>query len=65
MRAQVPPQYLSGAYVPALTGLRAFAAMLVLALHATQNFPLSSVSNLDLVQRGYLGVDLFSSYLVS
>src|SRR5262249_22177553 len=48
------------AYVPALTGVRAFAAVMVLALHAGagQNFP-NWLSNNALVNHGYLGVDLF------
>ena len=46
------------AQLPALTGVRAFAAFLVLALHADQNFP-QRLSDNSLVQRGYLGVDLF------
>ncbi len=44
--------------LPALTGVRAFAALLVLALHADQNFP-QFLSNNFLVHHGYLGVDLF------
>ena len=44
--------------IPTLTGVRAFAAFLVLALHASQNFP-NSLSDLAIVQNGYLGVDLF------
>lgn len=44
--------------LPALTGVRAFAALMVLSLHAGQNFP-SWLSSHTLVQRGYLGVDLF------
>jgi peptidoglycan/LPS O-acetylase OafA/YrhL len=44
--------------LPALTGVRAFAAVMVLALHAGQNFP-QFLSDNDIVQRGYLGVDLF------
>lgn len=46
------------AYLPALTGVRALAALMVLLLHASQNFPTSLTGN-ALVERGYLGVDLF------
>jgi peptidoglycan/LPS O-acetylase OafA/YrhL len=46
------------AYLPALTGVRAFAAMMVLLLHTSQNFPTPLTGN-ALVDRGYLGVDLF------
>ena len=44
--------------LPALTGIRALAALMVLALHANQNFP-QFLSNNVLVAHGYLGVDLF------
>ena len=47
-----------GELIPALTGVRAFAAFLVLALHASQNFP-NSLSDLAIIHHGYLGVDLF------
>ena len=46
------------AYLPALTGVRALAALMVLVLHASQNFPTLLTGN-ALVDRGYLGVDLF------
>jgi len=46
------------AKLPALTGVRALAALMVLALHAGQNFP-QFLSNNVFVQHGYLGVDLF------
>ena len=51
-------QHAERAQLPALTGVRAFAAFLVLALHADQNFP-QRLSDNSLVHRGYLGVDLF------
>jgi peptidoglycan/LPS O-acetylase OafA/YrhL len=44
--------------LPALTGVRALAALMVLALHAGQNFPQFFTDN-AFVQHGYLGVDLF------
>src|SRR5262244_399740 len=46
-------------YVPALTGIRALAALLVLGLHTQQNLPSSLNSLLPFVGRGYLGVDFF------
>jgi peptidoglycan/LPS O-acetylase OafA/YrhL len=46
------------AQLPALTGVRAFAALMVLALHAGQNFP-NWLTNGVLANYGYLGVDLF------
>jgi peptidoglycan/LPS O-acetylase OafA/YrhL len=46
------------AYLPALTGIRAFAAVMVLLLHTSQNFP-TPLSGNALVDHGYLGVDLF------
>ena len=51
-------RYLGKSYQPELTGVRAFAAMLVLTLHAGQNFPNWLVDE-PLVRHGYLGVDLF------
>lgn len=46
-------------YIPTLTGIRALAALLVLVLHANQNFPSLTVGGLRFVHYGYLGVDLF------
>jgi peptidoglycan/LPS O-acetylase OafA/YrhL len=46
-------------YVPALTGIRALAALLVLGLHADQNVPAGVTVILPFVSRGYLGVDFF------
>jgi peptidoglycan/LPS O-acetylase OafA/YrhL len=46
------------AHLPALSGVRALAALMVLALHTGQNFPNPLVNN-ALVAHGYLGVDLF------
>ena len=46
-------------YVPALTGIRALAALLVLGLHTQQNLPSSLYSLLPFFGRGYLGVDFF------
>jgi peptidoglycan/LPS O-acetylase OafA/YrhL len=46
-------------YVPALTGIRALAALLVLALHADQNVPAGASAALPFISRGYLGVDFF------
>jgi peptidoglycan/LPS O-acetylase OafA/YrhL len=51
-------RHLGKSYQPELTGVRAFAAMLVLTLHAGQNFPNGVVDD-PLVRHGYLGVDLF------
>ena len=48
----------SGEVLPALTGVRALAAFMVLSLHAGQNFP-NWLVNGALSSRGYLGVDLF------
>ncbi|HEY7244207.1 MAG TPA: acyltransferase [Xanthobacteraceae bacterium] len=46
-------------FVPALTGIRALAALLVLGLHAEQNVPAGVSAVLPFLARGYLGVDLF------
>jgi peptidoglycan/LPS O-acetylase OafA/YrhL len=46
-------------FVPALTGIRALAALLVLALHADQNVPAGVSAVLPFLPRGYLGVDFF------
>jgi peptidoglycan/LPS O-acetylase OafA/YrhL len=46
-------------YVPALTGIRALAALLVLGLHADQNVPAGVTVILPFLSRGYLGVDFF------
>jgi peptidoglycan/LPS O-acetylase OafA/YrhL len=46
-------------YVPALTGIRALAALLVLGLHTEQNVPIGLNSILPFFARGYLGVDFF------
>ena len=57
MRAQYashPPRYL-----PALTGIRALAALLVLGMHTEQNVPAGLDSFLPFFARGYLGVDFF------
>jgi len=51
-------RHLGKSYQPELTGVRAIAALLVLTLHAGQNFPNWLVDE-SLVRRGYLGVDLF------
>jgi peptidoglycan/LPS O-acetylase OafA/YrhL len=54
-------QYASNAprYVPALTGIRALAALLVLGMHTEQNVPSGLDSVLPFFARGYLGVDFF------
>lgn len=41
-----------------LTGVRALAAVMVLFLHGSQNFP-NVLGEWPLFSRGYLGVDLF------
>src|SRR5262249_9413415 len=46
-------------YVPALTGIRALAALLVLGMHTEQNLPSGLDSLLPFFARGYLGVDFF------
>jgi peptidoglycan/LPS O-acetylase OafA/YrhL len=46
-------------YVPALTGIRALAALLVLGIHTEQNVPFGLNSVLPFFARGYLGVDFF------
>jgi peptidoglycan/LPS O-acetylase OafA/YrhL len=57
MRAEYPPT--APRYVPALTGIRALAALLVLGLHTEQNVPAGIDSFLPFFARGYLGVDFF------
>jgi peptidoglycan/LPS O-acetylase OafA/YrhL len=55
-------------YVPPLTGVRALAALLVLAMHTEQNVPAGVESILAFVARGYLGVDFFfvlSGYIIT
>src|ERR1700730_15336138 len=46
-------------YMPALTGIRALAALLVLGMHTEQNVPSGLDSVLPFFARGYLGVDFF------
>src|SRR5664279_5641213 len=46
-------------YVPALTGIRALAALLVLGLHTEQNLPFGLDAIMPFFARGYLGVDFF------
>ena len=57
MRAQYAPH--APRYVPALTGIRALAALLVLGMHTEQNVPCGLDSFLPFFARGYLGVDFF------
>jgi peptidoglycan/LPS O-acetylase OafA/YrhL len=57
MRAQYAPH--APRYVPALTGIRALAALLVLGMHTEQNVPSGLESFLPFFARGYLGVDFF------
>lgn len=55
----------SGAFIPQLTGIRCFAATMVLLLHGWQ--AVSSYEN-PIIARGYLGVDLFfllSGYIIA
>src|SRR5260370_38457154 len=57
MRAKYPSS--AAQYVPALTGIRALAALLVLGMHTEQNVPAGLDSLLPFFARGYLGVDFF------
>src|SRR5262244_1121484 len=57
MRAKYPSS--ATQYVPALTGIRALAALLVLGMHTEQNVPAGLSSLLPFFARGYLGVDFF------
>jgi peptidoglycan/LPS O-acetylase OafA/YrhL len=45
--------------IPALTGLRALAAALVLILHTDQTMGGGANATIGIISRGYLGVDLF------
>ena len=45
--------------IPALTGIRALAALLVLSIHTHQNVPTNIVAYFPFINRGYLGVDFF------
>ena len=49
----------SSSFLPALTGIRAVAALFVLALHADQMLNNKIAAHLPLLLRGYLGVDFF------
>jgi peptidoglycan/LPS O-acetylase OafA/YrhL len=65
-----PAAYTSTAsrYLPPLTGIRALAALLVLAMHTEQNVPAGAEAILPFVARGYLGVDFFfvlSGYIIT
>jgi peptidoglycan/LPS O-acetylase OafA/YrhL len=51
-----PPQIRN---IPALTGIRALAAILVLSLHIDQNVPTNIKSIFPFISQGYLGVDFF------
>ncbi len=62
------PSHEASSYVPALTGIRAFAALLVLVVHTNQKFPSYVSAHVDFLHRGYLGVDLFfilSGYIIA
>lgn len=56
--ADPPTRHGEKIQLPAMTGVRALAAFMVLLLHASQNFPNTLVKG-ALSNRGYLGVDLF------
>ena len=45
--------------IPALTGIRALAAFLVLGIHVDQNVPTHITTYIPFIERGYLGVDFF------
>jgi peptidoglycan/LPS O-acetylase OafA/YrhL len=49
----------SSQHVPALTGIRALAALLVLGMHTEQNVSVDLGSVVPFLARGYLGVDFF------
>jgi hypothetical protein len=54
--------------IPALTGIRAIAALLVLGIHTDLELPANIPTILPFVNRGYLGVDLFfvlSGFIIS
>jgi peptidoglycan/LPS O-acetylase OafA/YrhL len=54
--------------IPALTGIRAIAALLVLGIHTDLELPANIPTVLPFMNRGYLGVDLFfvlSGFIIS
>jgi len=55
-------------YVPALTGIRAVAALMVLLLHTEQNVPAGLAATVPFLDHGHLGVDFFfvlSGFIIS
>ena len=56
---QLPIATTASRYRPNLTGIRTFAAFLVLLLHAQDSVPIDIGRSLPFLLRGYLGVDLF------
>jgi peptidoglycan/LPS O-acetylase OafA/YrhL len=68
MRDPAAYTFTASRYLPPLTGIRALAALLVLAMHTEQNVPAGVEAILPFVARGYLGVDFFfvlSGYIIT
>jgi peptidoglycan/LPS O-acetylase OafA/YrhL len=59
MRGPAASTFAASRYLPPLTGIRALAALPVLAMHTEQNVPVGVETILAFVARGYPGVDFF------